>query len=149
MDPISIIVTALAAGATNGLKPTVEQVIKDAYAGVKALIQRKYNTVVQTSVQSLEQKPDSEPKQKSVTEDLTDAGAANDKELLEKAKSLLDAVKAHDRETAAKLNINFEKIEADYFKLVDAWAEGDVNVTMKNGKFDKGIDLKGLIAGKK
>ena len=40
MDPISIIVTALATGAAAGLKPTAAKVIQDAYAGIKALIQR-------------------------------------------------------------------------------------------------------------
>ena len=46
MDPtITIIVTALVAGAAAGLKPTAEKAIKDAYAGIKALIQRKYGDV--------------------------------------------------------------------------------------------------------
>jgi hypothetical protein len=39
MDPITIIVTALALGAAAGLKPTAEQAVQDAYAGVKRLIQ--------------------------------------------------------------------------------------------------------------
>src|SRR4051812_5451508 len=125
MDPITFVVTALAAGAAAGIKPTAEQAIKDAYAGVKALIQRNYNAVVQLSVQGLEQTPDSEIKQKSAAEDLAGAGAADDKELLVKAKSLLDAVEEHDAATAAKLNINFREIKAEYLKLVGAYATGD------------------------
>ena len=39
MDPITIIVTALALGAAAGLKPTAEQAVKVAYAGLKKLIQ--------------------------------------------------------------------------------------------------------------
>ena len=42
MDPISIIITALALGAAAGLKPTAEIAIKDAYAGLKKIIQDKY-----------------------------------------------------------------------------------------------------------
>jgi hypothetical protein len=65
MDPITIIVTALAAGAAAGLKPTAEQAIKDAYAGIKVLMLRKYETL---SLEALEQKPDSETKQASLAE---------------------------------------------------------------------------------
>jgi hypothetical protein len=34
MDPISIIVSALASGAAAGLKPTAEKAIKEAYASL-------------------------------------------------------------------------------------------------------------------
>ena len=91
MDPITIIVTALAAGAAEGLKPTAEQVIKDAYACVKALIQGKYAI---SSMESLEQKPDSEFKQKSVAEDLAGVGADKDKELLDQAKFPIGTIKS-------------------------------------------------------
>ena len=37
MDPVTIIVTALALGAAAGLKPVAEQAVKDAYAGIKTL----------------------------------------------------------------------------------------------------------------
>ena len=144
MDPVSIIVAALAAGAATALKSTAEQAIKDAYAGFKALIQSKYGHV---SVEALERKPDSEVKQISVQEDLTDAGAGADQELLDRAKALLDAVKAHDRAAAAKININLDEVEAAYFKLKDAAAEGDVNVGVKKSNFSGGIDLEGLTAG--
>ncbi|MER0171416.1 MAG: hypothetical protein DU489_12585 [Nitrosomonas sp.] len=144
MDPIMIIVTALAAGAAAGLKPTAEQAIKDAYVGLKTLIQHKYKIL---SVEALEQKPDSETKQASIVEDLTDAGAANDMELLDQAKSLIDVVKAHDLAAAARININFEDIEASYLKLKDAAAEGDVNITIKKTTISGGIYLEGLTAG--
>ena len=144
MDPIMIIVTALAAGAAAGLKPTAEQAIKDAYVGLKTLIQHKYKIL---SVEALEQKPDSETKQASIVEDLTDAGAANDMELLDQAKSLIDVVKAHDLAAAARININFEDIEASYLKLKDAAAEGDVNITIKKTTISGGIYLEGWTAG--
>ena len=38
MDPVTIIVSALVAGAAAGLQPTAEQAIKDAYNGIKALM---------------------------------------------------------------------------------------------------------------
>ena len=78
MDPVTMIVLALAAGAAAGLKPTAEQAVKDAYAGVKALILRKYANVDLTL---LERKPDSEAKRQCMREDLADAGAGKDSEL--------------------------------------------------------------------
>lgn len=143
MDPITIIVAALAAGAAAGLKPTTEQAIKDAYAGIKVLIQRNYGAI---SLDALEQKPDSEAKRASVKEDLTGLGADSDKELLDQAKSLLDIVKTHDPATAAKLNINLDEVEAAYFKLKDARAEGDVNIRVTESAFSGGIDMEGLTA---
>ena len=38
MDPVTLILTALAAGATASLKDTANQTVKDAYNGLKALI---------------------------------------------------------------------------------------------------------------
>lgn len=144
MEPVSIIVAALVAGAAAAFKDTAAQAIKDAYAGFKTLIQRKYGHV---SVDALERKPDSEAKQLSVREDLTDAGAGADQELLDRAKALLDAVKTHDRTAAAQLNINLDEVEAAYFKLKDAAATGDVNVGVEKSTFSGGIDIEGLTAG--
>ena len=43
MDPLTSLGTALAAGAA--LQSTAEQVVKDSYAALKGLIQRKYAKV--------------------------------------------------------------------------------------------------------
>ena len=144
MDPITIIVASLAAGAAAGLKSTAELAIKDAYAGIKKLIQLKYGTV---SLQALEQKPNSELKRASIAEDLVGLGARDDKELLNHAKFLLDAVKLHDPDVAGKLNINLEEVDAAYFKLNGAASTGDMNVAIKKSSFVSGIDLEGLTAG--
>ena len=92
MDPISIIVTALVAGAATALKPITEQAIKDAYAGMKGLIQRKYGRV---DVAVLETDPASQARQAVVKEDLERTGAGQDEEVLREAKALLDAIQAH------------------------------------------------------
>ena len=43
MEPVTtIIASAIALGAAAGLKPTVEQAIKDAYDGLKRLIVDRY-----------------------------------------------------------------------------------------------------------
>jgi len=42
MDPVSLVVAALVAGAAAGTKDTVAAAVSDAYAGLKALIRRRF-----------------------------------------------------------------------------------------------------------
>jgi disulfide oxidoreductase YuzD len=42
MEPISLILAALAAGATGAAKDTAGTAVKDAYEGLKALIKKKF-----------------------------------------------------------------------------------------------------------
>jgi hypothetical protein len=44
MDPLTSLVTALAASAAAALQSTVEQGVKGSYAALKGLIQRKYGS---------------------------------------------------------------------------------------------------------
>jgi hypothetical protein len=41
MDPITLIVTALAAGAASGVKDTASSAVRDAYASLKALVRKR------------------------------------------------------------------------------------------------------------
>jgi len=41
MDPITLIVTALAAGAALGVQGAASAMVKDAYAGLKALVKKR------------------------------------------------------------------------------------------------------------
>jgi hypothetical protein len=144
MDPITIIVTALATGAASGLKPAAERVIKEAYDGIKTLIQRKYGGV---DVAALEKKPDSKAKQDSVAEDLTNAGAAEDGELLDRAKALIDAIETHDQATAAALGVDLAAVKAAYLNVRKVVAEG-TGVKVRQGEFTGGIDIGEVQAGK-
>jgi hypothetical protein len=42
MEPTTLIISALVAGATAALKETASQAVKDAYAGLKALVQKHF-----------------------------------------------------------------------------------------------------------
>jgi hypothetical protein len=42
MDPVTLILTALAAGAALGVKDTASSAVKDAYNGLKALVKRRF-----------------------------------------------------------------------------------------------------------
>ena len=64
MDPVSLIVAALAAGASAGLKDTVAGAVKDAYAAVKRLLSQRYSRV---NTSALEDNPKSQIQQAAVT----------------------------------------------------------------------------------
>jgi hypothetical protein len=89
MDPVTLIVGALAAGAVAATKDVTAQAIKDAYSGLKSLIIQKYGKA-SGAVQQLEEKPASEAHQAVAKEELQEAGAAQDQALAAQAKALLD-----------------------------------------------------------
>jgi hypothetical protein len=72
MDPLTSLVTALAAGAAAALQSTVEQVVKDGYTALKGLIQRKYT---QVDVDQIEANPTSKNRRGVVEEELAAARA--------------------------------------------------------------------------
>ncbi len=108
MDPISLIVMALVTGAAAALKPTTEQAIKDAYAGIKGLIQRKYGNV---NVPMLESDPASKSRQDVIKEDLEKTNAKQDEELLHHAQALLDVVQKHAPDVPRSVGIDLKDIK--------------------------------------
>jgi len=95
MDPLAMIVTALAAGAAATAKDVAGQAIRDGYAGLKALLIRKFGSQadVEDALQSVEQKPDSEPRQDVLKEELAAAKADQDTELVKQAQTFLELLK--------------------------------------------------------
>ena len=97
MDPITLIVTAIVAGVAAAAKPTAEQAVKDAYAGLKELIRRRFadDGDVTAALAQVEKKPESAGRQETLKEELADAGAGQDADVLEAAKELLALLEAH------------------------------------------------------
>lgn len=147
MEPVTLIVTALALGAAAGLKTTAEQIVKDAYAGVKRLILTQY-AAASGSLDALEKKPESKAKQASLSEDLQDAGGDQDRELLDRALQLIAAVEQSKlgAESAAAIGVNLKEIKAESLKISDVQASG-TGVDMEKGEFSGGIDISGIRAG--
>lgn len=143
MDPVSSIVTALVTGAAAALKPTAENIIKDAYAGIKTIIQRRYGRV---SVDMLESDPSSETRQSIIKQDLEKAGAAVDNELLTQAKALLDAVLRYDPGITAAVGVDLDDIKGASLKISDIVATG-TGVKARKADISGDIEIKGVRAG--
>ena len=144
MDPtIGLIVTAIATGAAAALKPTAEQAIKDAYAALKGLVQRKYGKV---DVTPLEEKPGSAAKRDSLAEDLVGAGANADEELRQHAERLIELIEKSAPATPAAVGIDLEKVKAAYLK-VDRIKSDGTGLRGRELELRQGIDIGTVDAG--
>ena len=100
MDPVttSIIafVTAFGAAAATATQGMVPDLVKDSYAGLKALIGRKFGgeSEVSTAINALEKKPESSGKRQTLQEEVQAAGAHNDPEVEAAAEELLKQLKS-------------------------------------------------------
>jgi hypothetical protein len=92
MEPITLILTALGAGAALGVKDTASAAVLDAYNGLKALVRRRIagRRDGELVLARFEQAPQTwrEP----LAEELTAADAAQDADLLAAAQALLRLV---------------------------------------------------------
>ena len=92
MDPVTLVVSALAAGASAALKDTASAAVRDAYAGLKALVARKLagDPRAEVVLESNEKQP--ETWAGPMKDLLTKADAASDAQLIEAAQGLLATV---------------------------------------------------------
>jgi hypothetical protein len=115
MDPAATpIATALALGAATILKPTAEQVIKDTYVSLKALIKRKYAGV---SIEQLEAAPESAESRSLITQELATTDADKNDEVLFKTRQLLEAIISHAPNAADAIGVDLARIKATSLTL--------------------------------
>lgn len=91
MEPVTLIATAVAIGASEGARETTKQAIGDAYAVLKNWISSKYRSVT-ADVEGLEQEPDEALRRALLEKKLAQAGAGDDPQLRALAQALLSAV---------------------------------------------------------
>ncbi len=89
MDPVSVVVAALAAGAVAGAQGTAADVVKDAYATLKALVRRRFagRPSGETALVQHEVKP--EAWQGALEAELVEVDAGRDTALVEAAQRLM------------------------------------------------------------
>jgi hypothetical protein len=143
MDPVTLLVTAVALGAASGLRDTAAAVVRDAYQGLKSLIVSRYPDVDVTAV---ERRPQSVAKRDSLREDLVEAGAANvDAELLDAAWRVVEVLREHDRSAGSVLGVDLDQVEAEFLRVrrVDSAGTG---VRVRGSRFGGGIDIEDVHA---
>ena len=89
MDPMTVLLSALAL-AGPALKPVADQAVKDAYAGLKALLVARFGTMNPKLERTLDiHAEDPETFKPSTEKLLRDVGAERDQEVIDAATSLL------------------------------------------------------------
>lgn len=92
MDPVSLVISALVAGATAAFKDTAGQAMKDAYGSLKTLLKRKFagKPAAEVALDQHEEKP--EVWKEPLKQALTESGAGEDEEVIKAAQALLKQV---------------------------------------------------------
>lgn len=143
VDPLTVVVAAIALGAQEGVRETVAAAVKDTYAGLKRLITDRYKGVDPAAV---ENKPSSDAKRASLEEDLKDAGAEQDAELLAAAKAVIEAVRADNPEAGDPIGVDLERIEAEALRIQNVQSTGG-GVRVRDAKVSGPIDISGVSSG--
>jgi hypothetical protein len=118
VDPVSVVVTAVALGASAGLTETATAAIKDAYAALKGLLSRR-----SVDVSGLERRPESTAQRAALEETLTEA-AAVDAELLAVAQRVTDLVADHRPEVSTAIGVDLERVRAEFVRIRSVRSEG-------------------------
>ena len=92
MDPITLIVTALAAGAALGITDTASSAIKDAYAGLKALVRKRLGGRPDAELVLARHEQAPETWRAPLMAELDQAGAGHDAGLVAAAEALMRLV---------------------------------------------------------
>lgn len=103
MEPISLIVAALVAGAAKAAGDAVP----DAYVCLKALIKRKFSGEPKAEMVLEEHASDPETYEAPLKKKLAEAGADQDEEILQAAQELLKQLQSEEI-TAGKYQVEFQ-----------------------------------------
>jgi hypothetical protein len=144
MDPITVIVTALATGAAAGVGDTAKVAIKDAYGALKRLVQNRYGTV---PVATLEKQPESKANQAVVQQELGNTAAGSDVELLRLAQVLIDLIREHAPEAAEAAAVSIKELEAQSLYVSDIQGSGP-GVILEKSKIGGKVEIKGVRGGR-
>ena len=104
MEPVTLIVSALVAGATAALRDTAAEAIKDAYGALKDLLKKRFGgkPEAEMALQQVEKKPEvwKEPLKDAIAE----SGADKDEAIVQAAQSLLKLIQPQQA-SAGKYNV--------------------------------------------
>ncbi len=92
MEPVTLVVAALAAGAASGAGETAAAAVRDAYEGLKRLVSARLAGRRAAEVALAEHEADPDTWRAPLEKELLETGAGADPEVVEAARRLLDLV---------------------------------------------------------
>jgi hypothetical protein len=127
MEPITLILTALTAGASAAGKETASEAIKDTYHGLRALIQRKFANKPEAELALAKHEEDPQVWEAPLKDALAKVSVDKDEELVKTAQKLMMLVNPQQA-TMGKYNVQITG-------NVQGFVQGDnSNVTMSFGE---------------
>ncbi|MFC3963123.1 hypothetical protein [Nocardia jiangsuensis] len=133
MDPVTLIVAAVAAGAAAGVTQVATQVVTDAYQAFKSLLTCKFEAI-EAEVVGVERDPEEPLRRDLLAKELIKLDAGEDLEVRAAAEELLRVI-AYQAPTA---------VEAVGMELTRAAVDGDLEITdlaVTGGSGFRGTDL--------
>lgn len=127
MDPITVLVTALALGAAGGLKDVTGRAISDAYTALKALVKRRFTDV---DLDLIESHPKSSSARGLLEEQLREAlpqdaaATAEDIEIFTKTGELLKLIESRSPQIAPAAGVDIGELKASSVLIRNIVAEG-------------------------
>lgn len=143
MDPVSLVVAAVVAGATAGLKEQAQSAVRDAYLALRNRITQRHGV----ELDAVEGQPDSEDEQESLRGSLTRAGVEEDPELLGAAHEVVRVVREHDAAAARAVGVNLNDVEAELIRIVNLKVRGNATgIDLHRVRTRGGIVIEGVQA---
>jgi hypothetical protein len=141
VDPVTLVVTAVALGASAGLTESASSAIEDAYAGLKRLLSHR-----QVDLSGIERKPNSMVQRDALRETLADTPVV-DQELLDAAEQVTEAVAVHRPDAADVVGVDLKDVRAGFIRVRSISSSGSgfrgANLTV-----DGGVDIGDVRAGR-
>ena len=113
MEPVELIVAALAAGAAGGAENVASTVVKDAYQELKRLVTARCAGRKTAKVALADHEADPEAGRASLEQALTESGAAADAELIDAARRLL-AMLSKSNSAGGKYTVTVENTQGTH-----------------------------------
>lgn len=130
MEPTTLIISALAAGATAGLTDAASQVVKDAYTGLKALIQKRFAGKPEAEMALVQHEKKPEVWEVPLKDALAETGADQDEVIIQKAQELLKLIQPQ-QVGMGKYNVQIGEAQG---VVIGDWAKVDMRFGDKSKK---------------
>ena len=92
MDPVSMVLAALATGATAAAQDTASLAVKDAYTSLKTLVKKRFEKKPHAEMALAEYEQDPATWEKPLQKSLVETGADQDEALVRQAQQVLKLV---------------------------------------------------------
>jgi len=146
MDPVTLIVAAIALGASDGVRETTKTAIADGYAAIKRRISDRFGSV-SIEVEGLEREPDEELRRQLLAKKLGQVGADGDSELVALSQALLAAVEQDAPELPATIGVMIRRASVGGgIEVVDVAVDGGSGVLAEDVAAGGDLSIRGVAA---